>query len=232
MQEKEEAALAAGAGDLYRGPLEDFIAKRDALAAGLRDSGEAEASKAVKALKKPTRAAWLVNQLADRRPKQVARLREIGDELRARQKELLEGAGDPAAVRKAAQREQRAIDDLAAAAQKIGAEHEVGPQILDRAVETLQAAAVDPELAETVSRGTLSREQRRSSVGLGAIPEAPPGKRPQKQRRRKPRSTAAEERALKRARERLDKAREQLVEREDELRDAEAALALARKGSR
>ena len=49
---------------LFHGPLEEFTAGRNELAKSLRADGKGEAADWVKALKKPTRAAWLVNQLA------------------------------------------------------------------------------------------------------------------------------------------------------------------------
>ena len=45
-------------------PLAEFVKARDALAKELRASGGTEAAKAVKALRKPSRLAWALNQVA------------------------------------------------------------------------------------------------------------------------------------------------------------------------
>src|SRR5258705_8249032 len=81
---------------LYHGPLEEFTDRRNELAKSLRSDGKAEAADWVKGLRKPTRAAWLVDQLAARKPAEVKKLLEIGDRLRAAQEEMLAGATDPA----------------------------------------------------------------------------------------------------------------------------------------
>src|SRR6266511_1887506 len=94
--------------DLYHGPLEDFTASRNELSKSLRSDGDAEAADWVKGLAKPTRAAWLVNQLAVRKAGEVAGLLELGRELRAAQEEMLAGAADRTKLREAARREQSA----------------------------------------------------------------------------------------------------------------------------
>src|SRR5438132_1242423 len=54
--------------DLYRATPEAFTAKRDALAKRLKDEGDADAAGAVKARRKPTQIAYVLNQLARRHP--------------------------------------------------------------------------------------------------------------------------------------------------------------------
>src|SRR4051812_24690552 len=152
--------------ELYGRPLEEFTAARNELAKELRSDGKAEPADWVKGLPKPSRAAWLVNQLSEQKADEVAELLELGGELRAAQEEMLAGSTDRAKLREAAQREQRTIESLTRAAEAIGAEHGLGAQVLTRVGETLQAAAADPEVAEAIERGRLSREQRAASVGL------------------------------------------------------------------
>src|SRR3954453_21727785 len=85
------------------------------------------------------------------------------------------GSPDRAKMREAAQREQKAIGSLTRAAEAIGGEHGGGAQILTRVGETLQAAAGDPEVAEAIERGRLTREQRAATVGLVGT-AAPPAR--------------------------------------------------------
>jgi hypothetical protein len=234
---------------LFHGPLEEFTAARNEFAKSLRSDGKGEAADWVKGLKKPTRAAWLVNQLAAGKPKDVAKLLEAGAELRRGQEEMLAGSADREAMRKAARREQEAVDSLVRTAEAIGREHEVGSKklgstVLDRVTETLRAAAGDPEVARAIELGRLEREQRAVSIGLTAsvAPSPPKGKRGQDDaaerrarqeaaRRRKAaeREVAAAEKRLDRAQAAVERARETLEEKEKAVRDAEHDLRAARR---
>ena len=233
---------------LYHGPLEEFTAGRNALAKELRDQDEREAAGWAKALPKPTSAAWLVNQLAARKPKEVKRLLEAASKLRELQAALLEGDVDQGRLRKAAAREREAAAELSETAQALGREHKVGPGILDRVAETLQAAAADPEVARAIEVGRLAREQR--ATGFGAAASAPSGAKParkkskaeearerreraaaQKRRKGAERKLATAEKQVERRRAAAEKARgalesaEQALEQaEDERREAEREL--------
>ncbi len=77
--------------DLYGLPLADFTKARDELARRLRREGRRDDAEAVKALRKPTVAAWALNQLARRRPGDVERLLATGERLREAQEALLAG---------------------------------------------------------------------------------------------------------------------------------------------
>jgi hypothetical protein len=232
--------------ELFHGPLEDFTPARNELAKSLRADGEAEAADWVKGLRKPTRAAWLVNQLAARKAKEVAALLEVGRELRAAQEEMVAGSTDRAKLREAASRERRAIDSLVETAGAIGREHGVGGQVFDRVGETLQAASSDPQVAEAIERGRLTREQRAAGIGLvgPATPKAPaPGRkkgerdaaerrsRQQQAKRRKEaeRTLAAAEKRLERERAKLDRARETVEDAEGTVHDAELDAHAARR---
>ncbi|HEY3143382.1 MAG TPA: hypothetical protein VGJ86_19750 [Acidimicrobiales bacterium] len=50
-------------GQVYRGPLDGFVSRRDALARALRDAGDKDQSAAVKKLRKPSRGAWTLDNL-------------------------------------------------------------------------------------------------------------------------------------------------------------------------
>jgi hypothetical protein len=209
---------------LYHGPLEDFTAGRNELAKALRSDGDAAAADWVKALSKPTRAAWLVNQLAAQKAKEVAALLDAGRELRAAQEEMLAGSTDTAKLRETAGREQEAVDSLLRTAEAIGREHGVGEQVLTRVGETLRAAAGDPEVAEAIARGRLTREQRAASIGLvGTAPPASPATR-RKGRER----DAAERRARQREAKRRQAAERKLAAAEQKLERESAALERAR----
>ena len=232
--------------ELFHGPLEDFTAARNELAKSLRSDGDAEAADWVKGQRKPSRAAWLVNQLAVRKPKDVGRLLKAGRELRAAQEEMLAGAADREKLREAATAEQDAIDSLLGAAEAIGREHGVGAQILTRVEETLRAASGDPEVAEAIEKGLLQREQRAAGIGIvGEVTTKPPARgrkkdereaterrqREQRAKRRKEaeRKLAAAEKKLEREQAKLERAREKVEEAEEAVHAAELDAHSARR---
>jgi DNA repair exonuclease SbcCD ATPase subunit len=220
--------------ELFHGPLEDFTAARNELAKSLRSEGGTEAADWVKGLKKPSRAAWLANQLAVRKPKDVRRLLEVGQELRAAQEEMLSGAADREKLREAGARERETVDSLLETAGAIGREHGVGSQILDRVGETLRAATSDPEVAEAIEKGWLTREQRASGIGLvgGAMPKAPARGRKKDEREDAERRTRQQqakrrkeaERKLATAEKRLEREQAKLAKARDAVEDAEQAV--------
>ncbi|HET8592966.1 MAG TPA: hypothetical protein VFL56_04830 [Solirubrobacterales bacterium] len=239
-----EGVSEEGLDRLYRGSLEDFTAERNALARSLRSDGKATAAEWVKGLRKPTRAAWLVNQLSARKADEVGELLEAGRELRAAQEEMLAGSTDRVKLREAAGREREAIDSLLQTAEAIGREHGAGSQILSKVGETLQAASTDPELAAAIERGRLALEQRAASVGLiGSAPPTPSGKgksddaaerrrarqEQAKRRRAAERTLAAAERKLERELTALERAREKVGEAERRVHTAERDANAARR---
>ena len=67
--------------ELYGLEPEQFIADRDQLAKAARDDGDERTSAAIKALRKPTVAAWLANQLVRVDPEGIHALTELGEQL-------------------------------------------------------------------------------------------------------------------------------------------------------
>jgi DNA repair exonuclease SbcCD ATPase subunit len=230
---------------LYRGPLEDFTGARNELAKTLRSDGEPEAADWVKKLRKPSRPAWLVNQLAAHKPKDVESLLEAGRELRAAQEDMLSGSADREKLREAASDEQKTIASLVATAEAMAREHGVGPQALSKVEDTLRAASADPDVAELIQRGRLDREQRASGIGtIGALAAAPAarsgrGEREAKQRRERQQQAkrrnqaesklAQAEKRLEREQAKLDSARERVEEAEKRVHDAELDAHAARR---
>src|SRR5690242_17557670 len=78
---------------LYGLPLDEFTPERDALAKELRQGGRREEANWVKALKRPSAAAWLVNQLARSQPSDARRLLEADEALRQANARVLSGKG-------------------------------------------------------------------------------------------------------------------------------------------
>ena len=155
--------------DLYGLPLDRFVPERTALARELRKAGERERAAEVAALKKPSVAAWAVNQLVRTQRRGVDELLEAGDGLRSAQDDVLGGRGDARSLRAAVERERLAVDTLTDGARGLLSSegHELSDTMVERVSETLHAAALDDDAREQVSGGRLERELRH--VGLGGF---------------------------------------------------------------
>jgi hypothetical protein len=167
--------------DLYGLPLDRFIPERTALARDLRSRKERDDAAAVAALRKPSVAAWAVNQLMRSQGSAVADLFAAGDALRGAQADLLAGRGDGRTLRAAGERERAAVDTLVDAARGLLTTegHELSPAVVERVADTLHAAALDEDAREQVRAGRLARELRHVGLGLGeASPGAPAPPRP------------------------------------------------------
>lgn len=66
--ESGDVDLDAAITVVYGGPLEEFVQRRDALAKKLRAAGRREDASAVKALRKPSRTAWVLNRAVQEHP--------------------------------------------------------------------------------------------------------------------------------------------------------------------
>jgi len=153
---------------LYGLPLEEFTKARDGLARAKAKAGDKEGGAAVKALRKPSVAAWALNQLARRYPEDVAALLEAGERLRRAQTAALEG-GDPAELREAGRVEAAEVQALAGQARSILADAGRGgsPTQEERLGTTLRAAAVDPEASDLLRRGVLTTDLSPAGFGFG-----------------------------------------------------------------
>jgi hypothetical protein len=183
--------MAADPGDeLFDLPPEEFVAARDALAKRLKADGDKEASAAVKALRRPTVAAWAVNQVARSTTgrKDIATLLQVGDRLRDAHDALLEGKGDAGIREATAERRQLVAKLTKAAIAHLGAGGEAQHDAISH---TFDAAVADPDAGLAVRAGRLSKElDAPSGFGggliFGADPAAAPARstRPRREERR------------------------------------------------
>lgn len=167
-----EETLESIAADLYSGPPEEFISARNAKA----KETDAALSAQVKALRKPSIAAWVVNVFARERADQLAEALQLAEELREAQEDL-----DAATLAKLG-RERRALtrrlaQDAADLAKSRG--EKVTPSTLDAVQQTISAAFFNPDAAAAVASGRLIRELEPSAtidlgtVVAGGAPHAP-----------------------------------------------------------
>ena len=204
---------------LYGGPPADFIKGRNALAKRLKEDGdEAEAAR-IKALRKPSKAAALVNALAISEKEPVVRYLGLAEKLR----EATSGKVDSKRMRELAREEGELLEELVASAGKLG--DGASASTLDRVRETLQAAQVDSDLAERLLAGRVEREERAASVGLENLVSAPQAVRKAPAKSKKPRRGKTEARELKARRRRAAEARQALKAAETQAREAAREVA-------
>ncbi|MEU4193379.1 hypothetical protein AB0E69_15890 [Kribbella sp. NPDC026611] len=157
----EEAADA-----LYAAPAADFIATRNELAKQLKADGDATGSARLKAMRKPTVAAWVTNLLARKLPDDLDDLLALGDEFREATADL-----DGDRLRELTPRRHQLLDKLAKAANRLAADEgqKVSADVGQKLRETLDAALVDPAAGDAVREGRLSSALRH--VGFGVVDE-------------------------------------------------------------
>ena len=169
------------ADELYGLALDRFVPERGALAKALRAEGRREDAARVAALRRPSVAAWAVNQLVRTQRAAVQELFDAGDELRDAQANLLAGTGDGRALRAAGERERAAVDALIEAARGLltSQGEDLSATMIERVSDTLHAAALGEAAREQVREGRLERELRHVGLGIGdeavaAFAPAPP----------------------------------------------------------
>lgn len=191
--------------ELYAAPPDRFMAAREKAASAASDPALA---KTIKALRKPTVAAWTVNLLALKRPDLIASLVELAASLRSAQREL---RGEQ--LRKLAGERRKVIASLVAQAQSLASQEQPGVKIAVAEVEaTLNAAMSDEQVASQVQSGRLVRTTTAAgdfSVSLTASSEPSKVEKPAKPRAvpaALKKELAAAEKAEKAARDELSAA--------------------------
>lgn len=207
----EAGDLDSIAAELYAGSPDEFIAARNARA---KDVGEPALSAAVRALRKPSVAAWVVNLFARERSARLGQALQLASELREAQDDL-----DAATLSQLGRQRRALTGQLAAEAVSLATAR--GGRVTDATLEavrqTISAAFFDPEAAAAVASGRLVRDiEPTGSFDPGAVvaggrPDAPVAPKP-----------AADEVAARRARRDAERA----------LREAEQAHTGAERAAR
>ena len=204
--------------DLYGLPPEEFISARRELEQELKRAGKKDAAAEVAALRKPTKSAWAVNQVARRRPQETKALVKAGDELRKAQRAAVGGRG-PEALRDAQRAHREHLDELSTFARH---EFDLAPPVAQRVAQTLRAASADKEASKSLLSGTLTDDVEQAGFGpmLGVVPR----RRAQPRRAEKPKPPPKPKpdprvKQREKVQAQLDKARERVRELEARLRD-------------
>lgn len=170
--------VSGAVAELYGADPAEFTARRKSLADEARAAGERDAAKEIAALRKPTRAAWVVNTLARADPDAPDRLAQLGAELRAAAE-----SRDGQRLRELSARRGELIDALAGQALEAAGVAEPSAALRSEVTETLTSAMADPDTARGFAAGTLTRPAEWAGFGAftppaeTSAPPAPPSKR-------------------------------------------------------
>jgi DNA repair exonuclease SbcCD ATPase subunit len=218
--------VRAAADQLYAADPAEFTDQRADLVAQARAAGDKNAARAIGALRRPTRAAWVVNRLARADPAAVGRLAGLGDELRA-----AESALDGGRLRELSRDRRELLAELTRQALD-GAGLDDPPGALQQEVTgTLGAALADPRVAADVAAGQLVKAVQPGGFGFGPlgddqdteglVPRSRPRPGPRPERARADRERA------ERARAELERQRRAIAEAEQTLAEADRAVEAA-----
>ncbi len=155
------AELLEIADELYALPLADFTPARDGRAKELKAEDAALAAR-VKALRKPTLAAWVVNVFVRRAPDQIGQVIDVGAALREAQASL-----DGDELRALTRQRRQLTAAVTTQARQIAGEEgiRVTSAVADQVEATLTAAMLDAEAAGAVRSGLLLTSLAPSGVG-------------------------------------------------------------------
>lgn len=227
--------VTAAAAELYGADPQEFTGRRNTLAAAARAAGDADAARQIAALRKPTRAAWVLNRLARVVPGAPARLAELAAAMRDAQR-----AKDGRRLRELSARRGELIDDLTDQALAAAGVPDPPAGLREDVATTLTAALADPEVAGQFAGGTLTRAAQWAGFGApppageeeareqpAAAPREETAPREEPTRRtvpaRKPRTAEDEEKRAARQREAIEDAERAVATASANAAEAEAA---------
>jgi hypothetical protein len=162
--------------ELYRGPLEDFVARRTASVRELRTK-DPEAAAVIGKLRKPSVGVWAIDQLAVDRPALVAELLAAGADVRDAQQNVAVGSESREALLAVTTRLRDLVDTAARAAAGVLERGGKGASAEnDRRIRaTLQSAATGRAAERNALwTGTLDRDLEIAGFGSLDEPEDDP----------------------------------------------------------
>ena len=149
-----EQGLADVAERLYALPFDEFVAARTTAAKDAAAAKEQALAAEVRALPKPSVAAWTVNMLAARRPGILRELAALGASMRAAQSSL-----DAPELRRLGQVRRQLLGSAVKAAGEVAGQQgrKISGAIAAEVEATLRAATADEGAAAAVQSGRLLR---------------------------------------------------------------------------
>ncbi|WP_109472859.1 hypothetical protein [Ornithinimicrobium cavernae] len=167
--EESHALVRNAAEQLYAGAPGEFIDTRTALVKSAKAQGDKDAAKEIAALRRPSTAAWVLNQLVHRGDPVVGTLADLGARLRQATAHL-----DAPALARMRKERDAVLDDLVTAAAATASD---SGQTLTAAVsaevrDTGIAALADEAAEAVLASGTLTRALSYSGFGEVDLSEA------------------------------------------------------------
>ncbi|MBB6417519.1 hypothetical protein [Streptomyces sp. AK010] len=201
------------ADELYALRPEEFTAARASAMASARTAGGRELAERIRALRKPSLAAWVSNLLVRSSPGEVESLLRLGEGLRQAHQDL-----DGTQLRELSRRQYALIRALSLQARQLAKEagHPIGESVQREVENTLHAVLADPEAARAWADGRLARPLS-AAVGFPATAEGARPRRPEPPPAPAPSRPGGKE--SERQRRRLAQAREEAAAAERELRE-------------
>jgi len=167
-------ALVKESQKLYRLPLSEFTAARNARAKALKQD-DPELAAAVAGLPKPSVAAAALNELVREDPSEVRALIQSGKRLRQAQEAAVSGKKG-ADLTEAIKEHRAALDRV----QRDLRRRKLSGPTVEKAMQTLRVTSVDPELQPLLERGILHEDLTASGFGLdpSIVPAQPKQRAP------------------------------------------------------
>ncbi len=161
--------LDSAVSELYGLVPEEFMDARKRLGLGAKSGGDAGLAKAIDSVRKPTAAAWALNQMVRRRPDELERLLALAASLQDASERM-----DGAAMRDLGRERTRLIDELVRATSDVASEAggALSMPVADQVRQTFVAALASPPAAEAVASGRLTRALTYAGFGDVDLSEA------------------------------------------------------------
>ncbi|MFC6704441.1 hypothetical protein [Flexivirga alba] len=208
---------------LYAGPPGQFIAQRDAAVKRARAAGDKEVADQLKALRRPTVAAALLNQLHRRDGARLDELLELGEQLRAAQSKL-----DVASMKSLSAQRNSLVSQLTSEIAD-ASDEPLSATVQEQLSDTLVAAVADAAAGRAVGSGRLVSGLRYSGFGdvdlqdAVAIPLRQPLEAPDDTPEDEPRAEETEDETARRQAQQQADAEQQLAAAADALTAAQKA---------
>lgn len=237
----KDKGLAHDVDALFKMPLGEFTAARNALAARLKKSGQHGDAEAIKTLQKPSVAAWVVNQLFWHHRREFDRLIDTGERFRRAQAAQLSGKTSDVREPLNARREVLAsLSHVAADVLQSGG-YSATPDMMRRVTSTLEALSTYGAMPEAPRAGRLTDdvEQPGFETLAALVPRVGQAKREAEEGptrvlpfRAEPDAKPAKRKdAAEDEKRRQDERKAEVSAAKTALRDAEVALRDARKAA-
>lgn len=161
--------LDSAVSELYGLVPEEFMDARKRLGHGAKSGGDVGLAKAIESVRKPTAAAWALNQLVRQRPDDLERLLTLAASLQDASERM-----DGAAMRDLGRERTRLIDKLVRTTSDVASEAggSLSIPVADQVRQTFVAALASAPAAEAVASGRLTRGLTYAGFGDVDLSEA------------------------------------------------------------